>query len=512
MRVQLLKTFESTEQYLNSPIELVKGALLYDNFKESYMLQLKLRNISEKIIKSVYVKIIYFNDACDCINANNPIEYVYNNVYVPQFGDFGDDRAIYLSNISTDRVKVLFDKVVFSDDTVEMVNIKEPAIPREQKIIESEFKEQLLRDDVNAIDDNYIYYPIEYDGIWQCVCGRINNKDTCVRCGEHKEHIFSVADEEKLKENLSRFYEKQKSLRKMLGVIIACIVAIILIICITLKTVHEFQFNSACKLVESNQYSEALSKFNNLPNTYEDRTKYYLKNTMNNKIKEYKEYIISYDDIYAYCENLYKNLSDYDDTKKLINYIKLSKESYVKALSYEENAEYDNAISSYNDTLEYYHDIASIEHKNDENYDVSEEQEYKDIKLRKENCYSIYLEESLQKLEEYKTSGDIVGGSDFCRTLDNISSNEKIMKYKNYFSKVEAGQKYLKEGINLSYWSEETLYLDHDRSTITTFYIKGGLPNYNNTTRVYDYYVDDNNDIWLKIKTPDNNFYWIIRN
>lgn len=99
-----------------SPVLIAAGALLKDNRSGKVLAQLKFRNISQKAIQSVKVKV----NACD--TAGCPLAGVdafsYLDLYVAAGEEFGQSKPIYLPDATTRSFTVEILSVVFTDHEV----------------------------------------------------------------------------------------------------------------------------------------------------------------------------------------------------------------------------------------------------------------------------------------------------------------------------------------------------------------------------------------------------------
>ena len=99
-----------------SPVLIAAGALLKDNQTGKVLAQLKFRNISQKAIQSVKVKV----NACD--TAGCPLagmdSFSYLDLSVAAGGEFGQSKPIYLPDATTRAFTVEILSVVFADHEV----------------------------------------------------------------------------------------------------------------------------------------------------------------------------------------------------------------------------------------------------------------------------------------------------------------------------------------------------------------------------------------------------------
>lgn len=99
-----------------APVLIAAGALLKDNRSGKVLAQLKFRNISQKAIQSVKVKV----NACD--TAGCPLagvdSFSYLDLSVAAGEEFGQSKPIYLPDATTRSFTVEILSVVFTDHEV----------------------------------------------------------------------------------------------------------------------------------------------------------------------------------------------------------------------------------------------------------------------------------------------------------------------------------------------------------------------------------------------------------
>lgn len=278
---------------LNCPVDIEKGAILFDRKIKANLLQLKLSNISDKTIKSVYIKIYCYDDSGDIIKTNNEnsFDYAYVDINCSPHEIFGTQNPIILPSVVTRKLEIYINKVVLENDTV--IRLEEENyidIPNQIKIYEGiENKDELIRV-AESLPLNNQLYPLTYipqdyeNGMWSCTCGRINvNTDSCVRCLRDKQLQFQVINNEYLKEsnkeyllNISRkrmeeektheieLIKKRFMIKKIL---VFTSIMIVFIIIGTFFSTSYYKYHKAEKLMESNKYEDrqkALSIYSQL--------------------------------------------------------------------------------------------------------------------------------------------------------------------------------------------------------------------------------------------------------
>ena len=212
---------------LDCPVEIEKGALLFDNLTKSILLQLRLGilNTENQEISSVKLKIECRDDAGDEIPNLKKVDDIYKEVNVLKSRTFGEKRPIVLDP-RVRKVKVGIGLVTFKNGETwnsSGIGLKLPKI-ESIEILDKELLEQLERD-INSQKSEekkkVIYFPKQLRSYWTCTCGmpNSNNRQTCCRCDLSKDWIFKTIDRKNLQENLekfreeSRLIEEQKSIR-----------------------------------------------------------------------------------------------------------------------------------------------------------------------------------------------------------------------------------------------------------------------------------------------------------
>ena len=100
----------------NTPIIIRAGVLLVDNQTNNLYAQLKLQNISNKVISLVKVKL----DLLDSINRDigEQVSYDYLDLNCKSEEEFGPKRLIPISNRSARAFSICVTEVAFTDGTV----------------------------------------------------------------------------------------------------------------------------------------------------------------------------------------------------------------------------------------------------------------------------------------------------------------------------------------------------------------------------------------------------------
>lgn len=175
----------SENQYASgSPVVIAAGALLKDNQTGKVIAQLKLRNISNKIIKAAKVCISPFDTVGNPIGE--AVQYQYLDLSAKRNEDFGQKTAIALSDATTRSFAVSVDEIAFADNTIWKAT-GEPweVLPAQSSFDRThgvEFTKQLCI----KYGAGCKYIPLAEKDLWYCTCGAMNSQkeDKCHACGK----------------------------------------------------------------------------------------------------------------------------------------------------------------------------------------------------------------------------------------------------------------------------------------------------------------------------------------
>lgn len=257
-------------------------------------------NLSNKIIRSVYLDIECFDDAMDPISVK--IDFAFQALQALPQEDFGDRQAIELDSLKIANVKIILSKVVFGDDTVWRNEEKKVGIelPAQKPILPSDgLYAQIRREFGNNTSKCRFWYEdnVEY---WRCSCGQPNSDINlkCDYCGNTKEWLEKHFNQDYLllasekyqeeqqkaemlrmqkeaeekqrreqerihREELEKRTKKQKKLRISIASIL-CVAFVAVIYCNTAFSEQDSKkgtYNLAMERFNENKYSEAINYF-----------------------------------------------------------------------------------------------------------------------------------------------------------------------------------------------------------------------------------------------------------
>ncbi|MBE6782362.1 MAG: hypothetical protein E7540_06590 [Ruminococcaceae bacterium] len=182
-RYNRLYTLEENLYATGSPIVISAGALLLDTQTQNAIVQLKLLSLSDKIIKSVSVKITA-KDTAERVLGDD-ITYSYLDLNVSQGNFFGAKTPVILPDNSTRCFSVKVSEVIFENNQIwSDKDAKWVQIPTQTELATVLYPYALktFKQDYNS---NAKYLPCEFKDITLCACGAVNKSDSnvCCACG-----------------------------------------------------------------------------------------------------------------------------------------------------------------------------------------------------------------------------------------------------------------------------------------------------------------------------------------
>lgn len=179
-----------SDLYTNtSPLIIQSGSLMCDNSTKKSLVLLNFKNIEDKIITAIKVKITSFDIAKNALP--NETEYEYNNIKLAKSETFGDDIPVFLNNINTKRVKTSITEVIFQDNSnwINQFGIFSPLV-QPQLIEDTEIIEQATL----QFKIPFNYKIVSQQGLWTCACGTFNKMTSqeCMSCNSNLNTIASA--------------------------------------------------------------------------------------------------------------------------------------------------------------------------------------------------------------------------------------------------------------------------------------------------------------------------------
>lgn len=228
----------------NSPIVISAGALLKDNQTGKILAQLKIKNITNKVIKAAKISVLSFDTTGNLIEGETKFEYL--DLSADRDCEFGQKVPIALPSNSTRAFSVKINEIVFDDNSIWKDNAQEwEPLKDPTKLIAALNDSESIKQFKLEYGENCEYMASEEKDIWICSCGKINKKEelTCFNCNNSLAVLKNI-DFAKLVDSKNARIENEKEEKaqnrkkkyKITGVIVALIVCIIAIFTVVITT------------------------------------------------------------------------------------------------------------------------------------------------------------------------------------------------------------------------------------------------------------------------------------
>lgn len=502
-RFTIIYKFNINKDFIDCPVEIDKGAVLFDRANHKCVLQLKFKNSSKKSVRNLDIQITYFDESGN--EYNTQASY---NEREEKDGYFGNDKIVELACDNVKTVDINIIRVVLDDSTVWEFEEEKKKELKTQTMIPSILKEQVMRDFDISVAKEFSFFPLDCGEFWQCACGKANEGGHCIKCGQQRNVIFEALDTKNIVSNLKNYLKEEEekaylNRERKTGIInsknvkirISCkIISLIIVLFFavwgTNRAFDKISFYSAAKLMSNQKYSQAVKKFNKLPQEiYEYRIYSKIENESENIYTSFQDEKISYENACNYFDELkqYVRAKDITKIKESLSATKKLNKSRVqfeKGKKYAKNRSYIKAIKAFKKVIE-----------EDNNYEEAQK------------CIKEFTEKSVKdakiKLEEYKSSNNYIDALELIGEIDTALEDKMIEDYRRYFCAVKEGEFYLENGARYSY--RQTLYNSPSIEAEANYYLSSS-----GTAKIYSYYVDKSFHLWAKIKCDDE-FYWIIK-
>ncbi len=269
----------------DAPVTIEDGALLQDTVTGKLLVQLKLKNISDKNIKAVKVGLKTFD--IEGLELAGIESFSYLDLNIMPNNSFGSKNPIMINDVTTRSYKPYVTTVVFNDDTVWNSSADEWFQYRERKELKEELDSNLRQEYISELSSGYngnvfMYVPVKEKGYYRCACGILNKIDNekCASCKTEKTKIFEKYNIEqlteafnkkeaarKVKEETERLEAERKAEERRIAarkrkmafaigtpIVAACITFVIVLITVIIP---KQKFHEAMNLLDSGDYDSA---------------------------------------------------------------------------------------------------------------------------------------------------------------------------------------------------------------------------------------------------------------
>lgn len=286
----LFKSYKELYTY-GSPLIITAGALLKHNESGKVFVQLKMKNISPKIIKAVKVSVRAFDSFGNEIEGIK--DYQYLDISAKRNTEFGNKQLITLPDSTTRSFSVACTEVLFDEGKSDLLdeNAEWKEIPeqKELEVIGHNLAEQYRRETFPGAK----FIPEGFEDVWCCTCGAINkdSENGCCVCGYDKERQMLAFNRENLalhfneykkvqaekaeaarveamrkaeEERIARQKRNKKAI-KITAIVLAIVAVIAIAAALFVFLINPMmKYDYASKMMEEGYYAEAASAFEKL--------------------------------------------------------------------------------------------------------------------------------------------------------------------------------------------------------------------------------------------------------
>ena len=269
----------------SSPIVVSAGTLLSDSLTGKVLVQLKLKNISEKEVSSLTADILPLNAEGE--EKYNAVKYEYTDLHACRDDSFGSNIAVVMPDTAVRSYKVRIALVCFADGSIwEGREEYFSPLPAPRRLEAALDDEELSRQFRISYGEDCNYMSSEEGDLWFCTCGAINHADEpkCHRCRRvHSAlkniNLASLRSETSKRVTAEKKQEEEESIensekRGKLIKLLAILVPAVLIIAVLLATlpgyfIRKNNYAKAVSLLDAGEYDYAQQAFEALGD-YED--------------------------------------------------------------------------------------------------------------------------------------------------------------------------------------------------------------------------------------------------
>ena len=197
-----------------SPIVISAGALLKDNRTGAVLAQLKIKNISRKVIKAAIVCLTAYDAFGKIIDGT--VEKEYLDLAVERDAEFGQKVLIPLPDAASRAFTAAVTCDGFADNTVwNYAGEEQTALPHPKLFAETLGESELVKQYQIKYGVRAKVFPEAYKDVWFCACGALCRADEglCHTCGNKRSELLSF-DREALTAEKDKRLEKEAAARK----------------------------------------------------------------------------------------------------------------------------------------------------------------------------------------------------------------------------------------------------------------------------------------------------------
>lgn len=197
-----------------SPVVISAGALQKDNQTGKVFAQLKFKNVTNKAIKAVKLKLFPLDTIGNAIEG--AVEHEYLDLSAVRDEEFGQKTAVVFPNASTRGFSVEVTAVYFLDNSAwNGQNTEWSSLPKLESLEKNLADPELAKQYKLKYGADCKFAVLEHKDLWFCSCGALNNvsEDKCHICSKYLSYHKALSlDELKCERDLR--LEKEQRLAK----------------------------------------------------------------------------------------------------------------------------------------------------------------------------------------------------------------------------------------------------------------------------------------------------------
>ena len=330
-RYKRLFTLPENLYSAGAPAVIAAGALLQDNMTGRLLAQLKIRNIQDKYIKAVKVRLFLLDTAGRPLGEE--IEHQYLDVSAARDTDFGQKSPAFFPDVDVRAFSACVTEVVYEDNTIWTGSDEPWEALSAPESLEAAFKDdELMKQYLMKYGENCRYLFRKEKDLWRCACGAFNHQDeeNCHICQKDAETLAAL-DIKALKEERDLRLEEEakqaaerkaaEEARKKKYKIIAAAAVIIVIIAIigglmiSRNAEKRKAYDNAAAKLSDGDYRSAQIAFERLGD-YKDSADQAKEAAYKNLLSLVKEGDRAENGYYEEAAELFDALGDYKDSEE----------------------------------------------------------------------------------------------------------------------------------------------------------------------------------------------------
>lgn len=209
-RYAVIDDIKAQKRYEDSPVEILRFQILQDKENGKKFLRYTMKNIEDKVIKAVHISIFCYDSSG---NKTDEIEgFEYKGIFAKKEECFGEDYAIPLTHMMSEKFDLYINHVFFEDKTVwNSIRILNLEHPQQLMSEHPSFEVMKFACEKVGIARQAKYVPDIIDRFWRCTCGQMNqsNARQCINCKVDRTVLNEVFHVDYLKQ-MQGMLEKEK--------------------------------------------------------------------------------------------------------------------------------------------------------------------------------------------------------------------------------------------------------------------------------------------------------------